>query len=142
MGLFDTLAGAVGSALGQSGTGSESGAQNILGNLLQQGGVGQSGSIVGQLLGGLGGGSAAGGQSGMAGMLETLAASGLGEQVSSWMSNNPNMPVSVDQIRNALGSDQVQQLAAQSGLPIGDFLKHLAEHLPQAASEAAGTPSS
>ncbi len=139
MGLFDSLASAVGGALGQDGSNSETGAQNILSNLLQQGGTGQSGGIVGQLLGGLGGGEA-GGQSGMAGMLETLAASGLGEQVSSWLSNNPNLPVSVDQIRDALGSDQVQQLAAQSGLPVGDFLKHLAEHLPQAASESAGTP--
>lgn len=135
MGLFDSIAGAVGSALGQSGTGSESGAQSILGNLLQQGVGGQSGNIVGQLLGGLGGG-----QAGMSGILETLAASGLGAQVSSWMSNNPNLPVSAEQIKEALGSEQVQQMAQQAGLPIGDFLKHLAEHLPQAASDAAGTP--
>ena len=137
MGLFDSIAGAVGSALGQGGANKESGAQDILENLLQQGAGGQSGNIVGQLLGGLTGGQ---GQSGMAGMLETLAASGLGEQVSSWMSNNPNLPISTQQIKDALGSEQVQQMAAQSGLPIGDFLKHLAEHLPQAASEAAGTP--
>ena len=140
MGLFDNLASSIGSALGQSGTSDQTGegAKNILGNLLQQGGQGQSGGIIGQLLGGLGGGAAGGG--GMAATLETLAASGLGEQVSSWMSNQSNLPVTPQQLHDALGSEQVQQLAAQSGLPIGDFLKHLAEHLPAAASQAAGTP--
>lgn len=135
MGLFDSIASAVGNALGQGGAEGE-GAKTILGNLLQQGGSGQSGNIVGQLLGGLGGGQ----QGGMVSTLETLAANGLGEQVSSWMSNNRNLPISPEQIRDALGSERVQQMAQSSGLPIGDFLKHLAEHLPTAVSDAAGTP--
>lgn len=49
-------------------------------------------------------------------------------------------PISAEQIKDALGSEQIQQLAAASGLPIGDFLKQLADHLPVAASEAAGVP--
>lgn len=150
MGLFDSIVNTVGGALGQSkdpAAGDGEGAQNILGNLLKQGGLGQSGNIIGQLLGGLGGGATQEGQAGqgggpLGGILETLASSGLGEQVSSWVSNNPNLPVSMDQIRDALGSEQVQQMAAASGLPIGDFLKNLAEHLPHAASEAAGVPAS
>ena len=139
MGLFDNLANALGGALGQNTGGDQTGqgAKTILGNLLQQGGQGQSGNIIGQLLGGLGGGAVTGG---MAATLETLAANGLGEEVSSWMSNQGNLPVSPQQIHDALGSEQVQQLAAQSGLPIGDFLKHLADHLPAAASQAANTP--
>ena len=138
MGLFDNLANSIGGALGgNSGDQTGEGAKNILGNLLQQGGQGQSGGIIGQLLGGLGGGT---GGNGMASMLETLAASGLGAQVTSWMSNQSNLPVSPQQIQDALGSQQVQDLAAKSGLPIGDFLKHLAEHLPTAASQAAGAP--
>ena len=138
MGLFDNLANSIGGALGNnSGDQTGEGAKNILGNLLQQGGQGQSGNIVGSLLGGLGGGA---GGNGMASMLETLAASGLGAQVTSWMSNQGNLPVSPQQIHDALGSEQVQDLAAKSGLPIGDFLKHLADHLPAAASQAAGTP--
>jgi uncharacterized protein YidB (DUF937 family) len=138
MGLFDNIAGAVSSALGQKTDDTGEGAKTILGNLLQQGGTGQSGGIVGQLLGGLGGGQ----EGGMASTLESLAANGLGEQVTSWMSNNANIPVSPQQIHDALGSEQVQQMAAATGLPIGDFLKHLADHLPAAASQAAGTPQS
>ena len=74
----------------------------------------------------------------MAGMLETLAANGLGDHVSSWLSNNPNLPVDPQQIHDALGSEQVQQMAQSSGLPVGDFLSQLAQHLPAAASEQAG----
>lgn len=137
MGLFDTIAGAVGSALEQ-GDQTGDGAKSIIGNLLRQGGVGESSGVIGQLLNGVGGAQGTGG--GMAATLETLAANGLASQVGSWLSNNSNIPVSPEQLRDALGSDQVQQMAQASGLPIGDFLKHLAEHLPVAASEAAGAP--
>ena len=146
MGLFDTITNALG--VGQQGANENGGNAGGLGSLLQQGGPGASGGIIGQLLAGFGGGQAgaaptAGGQGGgMAAMLETLAANGLGQQVSSWMSNNPNLPVSPQQIHDALGSQQVQQLAQSTGLPVGDFLRHLAEHLPTAASQSAGTNAS
>ena len=138
MGLLDSIVGALGGAEGEPETGKD-GAAAILGSLLQQGSSGQSGNIVGQLLGGLGGGSSdgtAGG--GMQSVLTTLAENGLADEVGSWLSNSTNLPISPEQIASALGSDQVQQMAAASGLPIGDFLKHLAEHLPQAASDASG----
>jgi uncharacterized protein YidB (DUF937 family) len=142
MGILDNLAGMLGGGGDQSGE-QAGGAMNIVQQLMQQGGEGQSSGIVSALLGAVGGQGGAGApQGGMAGMLETLAANGLGEQVSSWVSNNPNLPISPDQIRSALGSDQVQQMASATGLPVGDFLKHLAEHLPQAAAEQAGTAAS
>ena len=113
-------------------------------SLLNQGGGGPSSNVIGSLLGGgatqsVGQGdqaSASGG--GLAGVLESLAANGLGEHVSSWLSNNPNLPISEQQIHDALGSEQVQQMASSTGLPIGAFLQQLAQHLPTAASEAAG----
>ena len=146
MGLFDNLGGMVQGMMGQQGQDGQGeqaqGATGILGSLLQQGGQGQSGNIVGTLLGGMGGqqqgGQTPGAQGGMAGMLETLAANGLADHVGSWLGGGHNLPISPDQIQSALGSEQVQQLAASSGLPVGDFLQHLAAHLPQAASEAAG----
>jgi uncharacterized protein YidB (DUF937 family) len=140
VGLFDNLGGLVQGALGQQGEGEQAqGAMGIVSSLLQQGGgEGQSSNIVGALLGGQGGGQA-GGQGGMAGMLETLAANGLADHVGSWLGGAQNLPVSPQQIHDALGSEQVQQMASASGLPVGDFLQHLADHLPQAASEASGT---
>src|ERR1700761_2844538 len=124
MGILDNLTGMVGGGDGQQGEG----AMGILGSLLQQGGgEGQSSNIVGALLGAAGGGGAQGG--GLQSTLETLAANGLADHVGSWLSNNPNIPVSPDQIRDALGSEQVQQMANSAGLPIGDFLTHLAQPL-------------
>ena len=103
-----------------------------LGGLLGGGGEGQSSNIVGALLQG-GGGDAAGG-GGMAGVLESLCANGLAEHVASWTGGGANLPISPEQIQSALGSEQVQQMAQASGLPVGDFLKHLADHLPAAAA--------
>jgi uncharacterized protein YidB (DUF937 family) len=138
VGLFDNLGGLVQGALGQQGEGEQAqGAMGIVSSLLQQGGgEGQSSNIVGALLGGA---TQGGGQGGMAGMLETLAANGLADHVGSWLGGGQNLPVSPQQIHDALGSEQVQQMANASGLPVGDFLQHLADHLPQAASEASGT---
>jgi uncharacterized protein YidB (DUF937 family) len=151
VGLFDNLTGMLGGLGGQQGDSQGEGAMGIVNTLLRQGG-GPSSNVIGSLLGGGGqavdpngqpaaaapaGGSLASG--GLAGMLETLAANGMAEHVASWLSNNPNMPVSEQQIHDALGSDQVRQLASSTGLPVGDFLQQLAQHLPNAASEAAGT---
>ena len=131
MGLLDNLGGALGAAAGGQQAG---GIAGLLGGLLQGGGAGQSGQVVSALLGAAGGG---GGD--MTKTLETLAANGLGEQVASWVSSNPNLPVSPEQIRDALGSEQVEQMANATGLPVGDFLKHLADHLPAAAAATANT---
>jgi uncharacterized protein YidB (DUF937 family) len=143
MGLFDNIVNTVGNALGNDQSGE--GAKNILSNLLQQGVGGQSGSIIGQLLGGLGGtpqqgtATTAPNSGGLASTLETLAANGLAEEVGSWLGNNKNLPVTPEQIKAALGSEQVHQLAASAGLPVDEFLKHLADHLPEAASQSAGS---
>jgi uncharacterized protein YidB (DUF937 family) len=110
MGLFDGLAGQ-------------------LGGLMNQEGGAQSSDIVGALL------NSGGAPGGIGGVLETLAANGMAEHVAAWTSGG-NLPISPDQIRDALGSEQVQQMAQASGLPVGDFLQHLADHLPAAAAAA------
>ena len=66
------------------------------------------------------------------GVVDQLQQGGLGDQVRSWLSDGPNMKVSPEQIQSALGSDQLQQLAAHFGIPIDAVSKLLAEHLPKA----------
>jgi uncharacterized protein YidB (DUF937 family) len=51
------------------------------------------------------------------GLLQQLEQSGLGAQVASWLGSGQNLPVSVDQLRNALGEQNLGQLASQFGLP-------------------------
>jgi uncharacterized protein YidB (DUF937 family) len=65
------------------------------------------------------------------GLLQQLAQGGLDKQVGSWLGNGSNLPVSIDQLRNALGDRQLQQVSQASGTPIDDLLKMLTQHLPQ-----------
>jgi uncharacterized protein YidB (DUF937 family) len=60
----------------------------------------------------------------------------LEDQVKSWLGDGSNMKVSPEQIQSALGSDQLQQLAAHFGVPVDAVSKLLAEHLPQAVDQA------
>src|SRR6516225_7763445 len=64
------------------------------------------------------------------GLLDQLQKSGLGPQVSSWLGNGANLPISVDQIRQALGDDTIRQLSQTLGLPIDQLLNTLSQHLP------------
>ncbi len=106
MGLFDQiLGGAMRSALGNA-------EQNALPGLL--------GQLLGQTnLGSIGG------------LLQQLQQGGLGDQVNSWLSNGHNQAVSPDQLRSALGSEQLQEMAQRAGIPIDKLLAMLSQHLPQ-----------
>ncbi len=70
------------------------------------------------------------------GIVAKLQQGGLGDQVASWLGNGQNLPVSAEQLRAALGNQQVQQLAAQFGVPVDAALKLLSEHLPQTVDQA------
>ena len=66
----------------------------------------------------------------MQGLLDKLQQSGLGKQVASWLGDGNNLPITADQLRAALGNQQIQQLAAHFGLPMDKILATVAEHLP------------
>jgi uncharacterized protein YidB (DUF937 family) len=66
------------------------------------------------------------------GLLQQLQKSGLGPQVTSWLGNGANLPVSVDQLRAALGDEHIRQLAASFGIPVDLLLNQLSQHLPAA----------
>ena len=70
------------------------------------------------------------------GIVAKLQQGGLGEQVASWLGNGSNLPVSAEQLRAALGNEQVRQLAEHFGVPVDSALKLLADHLPQTVDQA------
>ena len=72
----------------------------------------------------------------LGGLLQQLEQSGLGAQVASWLGNGQNLPVSGEQLRSALGNDQVRQLASHLGLPVDQALEVLSTHLPQTVDAA------
>ena len=70
------------------------------------------------------------------GLVNKLQQGGLSDQVQSWLGNGANLPVTVDELRAALGNEQVQQIARELGLPIDGALKLLAEYLPTTVDQA------
>ena len=70
------------------------------------------------------------------GLVNKLQQGGLNDQVQSWLGNGANLPVTIDQLRAALGNEQVQQIARELGLPIDGALKLLAEYLPTTVDQA------
>lgn len=102
-------------------------------------GGGMGGGLSDLLKGGLGGllaGGAAGSilSGGLGDLLNQFQQKGLGDQANSWVSNGPNKPVSPNDLANALGADQIDQLSAQSGLPRDQLLQGLSHYLPDAVN--------
>jgi len=114
MGLFDSLGGVLGGAL-----------KDALGQAEASALPGLVSAVLGKTdLGSL------------QGIVNKLQEAGLGAQVQSWLGSGANLPLSADQLRAALGNEQVRQLAQQFGLPVDAALKLLAEHLPTAVDQA------
>jgi uncharacterized protein YidB (DUF937 family) len=73
---------------------------------------------------------------GLHGILAKLQAAGLDRQVQSWLGGGDNLPVTAEQLRSALGNEQVLQVARQFGLPVDAALKVLADQVPNAVDQA------
>ncbi len=61
---------------------------------------------------------------------------GLGEKVKSWVSTGPNQPISVEQVHQAIGAEQLKDIAAKLGTSAEKLAELLAEHLPAAIDKA------
>lgn len=68
---------------------------------------------------------------GLQAVLAQFEKQGLGDAVKSWVGTGSNLPISPDQVKAAIGPDLLQQLAAKTGLSVGDFAQKLAQVLPQ-----------
>ncbi len=110
MGLFDNISGALGGLVGQV---TAAAAPGLIAAVLAKTNLGDLNGLVTQ-----------------------LQQNGLGDQVKSWLGNGANIHITPDQLRAALSSDQVKQIAAHFGLPVDEALKLLAEHVPNAVDQA------
>jgi uncharacterized protein YidB (DUF937 family) len=68
---------------------------------------------------------------GLAGLAQLFQSKGLGDAISSWIGTGQNQPVTGDQIKNVLGSEQIRQFAQKLGLSSEEISKGLASVLPQ-----------
>jgi len=67
---------------------------------------------------------------GLDALVQKFHDAGLGGVIGSWIGSGENQAISADMLHQVLGSAQVQQLAARSGLPVDQLLAQLADHLP------------
>ncbi len=98
-------------------------------------------NLAGAALGNLGGGKGAlvmaimqmlqNRQGGVQGLLQSFEQQGMGSAVQSWLSNGQNQPVSPEQVTQALGHDEVQQVADQAGISHQEASSGIAALLPQ-----------
>ena len=97
-------------------------------------GGGSGGGGLGGLLGGVLAGGAAGSvlSGGLGDLLKQFQQNGHGDTANSWVGQGPNKQISPGDLANALGSDQIDHLVAQTGLSRDDLLNGLSQHLPEA----------
>jgi uncharacterized protein YidB (DUF937 family) len=71
-------------------------------------------------------------QGGLAGLVSAFEQKGLGNVAQSWVGKGANQSISADQLKNVLGADTLNDIAAKLGLNSQDVSKQLAELLPGA----------
>ena len=67
---------------------------------------------------------------GIDGLLQRLQAAGYGGIVQSWLGSGTNLPISPDQLREAVGEGDVTAMASAGGVSPDAWLDSLSEHLP------------
>ena len=97
------------------------------------GGGGGLGDILKGPLGGVLGGAAAGSviSGGLGDLLKQLQQGGHGETANSWVGTGANKAISPGDLASALGADQIDSLASQSGMSRDDLLNGLSQYLPK-----------
>lgn len=72
---------------------------------------------------------------GLPGILQTLKAGGLSEQVDSWVGKGANMSVNAQQIGAALGSSVLAGIAAKLNMTTEELSGKIAEYLPDVVNQ-------
>jgi uncharacterized protein YidB (DUF937 family) len=67
---------------------------------------------------------------GVGGLLQKLQSGGLASAVQSWIGTGQNQAITPDQLRGAMGDDQLQQLAKNAGMSTQQASSGLASILP------------
>jgi len=106
MGLFDDVVGKLEGMLG----GNEGEDKGLLGG------------VIDMLTSGEGGG--------LSGLVQNFKDKGLGDVISSWISTGENLHINADQIKEALGNETIQNLAAKAGISADELSAKRSEFLP------------
>ena len=92
-------------------------------------GSGADSGAVASALGGLLSGND--GKTDLGGIISAMQGKGLESVAASWLGDGKNEAISVDQVRDVVGSDKVADMATQLNTDEGTLLNSLKEALPQ-----------
>jgi uncharacterized protein YidB (DUF937 family) len=67
---------------------------------------------------------------GLGGLVERFRHGGLDDIINSWIGTGANKPISPHQLHDALGSEIVDDLSRETGMPRDDLLSQLSQVLP------------
>jgi len=67
---------------------------------------------------------------GLTGLVESFQQKGLGDIASSWIGTGQNAPISADQLKDGMGRELLETIAAKAGLSTDEAADKLSEHLP------------
>jgi uncharacterized protein YidB (DUF937 family) len=67
---------------------------------------------------------------GLGGLVDRFRQGGLDDIINSWIGTGANKPVSPNQLHDALGSETVDDLSRETGMPRDDLLSQLSQVLP------------
>jgi uncharacterized protein YidB (DUF937 family) len=106
----------------------------VLGGALGGGGLGDllKGGLGGLLAGGAAGSVISGG---LGDLLNQFQQSGHGDAANSWVSPGPNKQISPGDLASALGADQINTLASQTGMSRDELVAGLSQHLPDVINQ-------
>jgi uncharacterized protein YidB (DUF937 family) len=76
-----------------------------------------------------------GGSGGLQEILGALQSGGLGDVVSSWLSNGPNQEIGADKISELVSSDMLSQFASKAGVGTSEASGVLANMLPELVNQ-------
>ncbi|HKS61175.1 MAG TPA: YidB family protein [Xanthobacteraceae bacterium] len=126
-GLGDVLGGMLGRGSSPRGGG---GLGDILGGALAGGAAsGGLGGLLGGLLGGGAGGNVLNG--GLRNLVQDMQQNGHGDEVQSWVGRGENRAIDPNDLAHAVGIDDIDAVAQQTGMPREQILSELSQHLPE-----------
>jgi uncharacterized protein YidB (DUF937 family) len=67
---------------------------------------------------------------GISGLMQKFQQNGQGHIAQSWLGEGQKLPIEPEQLRSTLGTDNVEKMSQQTGMPSNQLVQQLAQYLP------------